>query len=192
MKKHGMSKSRPYRIWRGIHTRCTNPKTINWHLYGGKGVKICERWDEFENFWEDMKEGYSSEMTIDRIDGSGDYTPENCQWATKTQQARNRENNYLVTYKGETLLGREWDERRRFKLGTVRDRISKKGWPVEKAIETPVKQSDRGCVHFDKSRSRWMATVKRNGKATWLGRHKTKKEAQGAVEAHIKLVEGVL
>ena len=88
--RHGMNRTRPHRIWGAMKKRCKNKKNISYQWYGGKGIKVCERWQSFENFWEDMKEGYSDELSIDRIDGTKDYMPGNCRWATAQQQTDNR------------------------------------------------------------------------------------------------------
>ncbi len=85
--KHGMSKTRPYSIWRGMRDRCDNSKNKKFHIYGGKGIKVCDRWQEFENFWNDMKDGYSEEMTIDRENSSKNYSPDNCRWLTHKENS---------------------------------------------------------------------------------------------------------
>jgi hypothetical protein len=86
---HGLTKTPTYRIWSGMKTRCTNKKSTNYELYGGRGIKICERWMRFENFLKDMGDRPIG-LTLDRIDVNGDYEPNNCQWATKKEQAANR------------------------------------------------------------------------------------------------------
>lgn len=90
MLRHGMTGHPAHSGWSAMKHRCTNKKNIKWHLYGGKGISICDRWMEsFENFWEDMGATWSPGLTLDRIDGNGNYEPSNCRWATKQQQARN-------------------------------------------------------------------------------------------------------
>ena len=90
VKIHGMRNSREYETWCRMIARCTNPKTPEYHNYGGKGVKLCHRWrSEFLNFFRDMGPRPAG-MSIDRINCAGDYEPDNCRWATRLQQNRNR------------------------------------------------------------------------------------------------------
>jgi len=91
IKTHGHSKprSREYRSWEGMLRRCNRPSSSDYKYYGGRGIKVCTRWEKFENFLTDMKMRPES-MSLDRIDSDGDYTPRNCRWATAKQQINNR------------------------------------------------------------------------------------------------------
>lgn len=128
-------------VWKGIRKRCNNPNTIGYHLYGGKGVSICEQWEDFTTFLNDMgpcPDGCS----IDRIDSNGGYNPENCRWATRTQQSRNRVDTVMVEYEGEIVALADLADRYQLKPGTVWERY-RKGWTVKAALETPVRKTRR-------------------------------------------------
>ena len=109
MTTHGMNKTRVYRIWSYMRQRCYNPKNIGYKYYGGKGIRVCKRWDySFENFFADMGHPPTDAHTLDRIDSNGDYEPGNCKWSTRQEQACNRGNNRHITYEGRTLTIGEW------------------------------------------------------------------------------------
>lgn len=140
--KHGMAKTRPYNILCGAIDRCENKNNPEYPLYGGRGIKVCERWHKFENFWEDMKEGYADDLTLDRKDPEGDYCPENCRWATQKEQQNNRRDNLVCTIKGKTqTIAQHVDDPDiniyRLKRPTVYRRINTYGYTFTEALLTP-------------------------------------------------------
>lgn len=135
---HGMCRSLEYNTWTRMKQRCHNPSNPKWSSYGGRGISVCERWREsFENFLEDMgprPDGYS----IDRINNAADYTPLNCRWATRTEQARNTRRNHLIFVNGRGQTSGQWAEETGIHEKTITNRI-KLGWKPEAAISNPVK-----------------------------------------------------
>ena len=140
--KHGMSmqpdgkRSATYTTWRTMHQRCKYSGHKSFEYYGGKGVKVCERWNDFMMFLNDMGERPKGK-TLGRKDGNGDYTPENCQWETHKQQARNRKSTKYVTAFGETLplvaMAEKWGIRK----DTLAYRL-RTGMQAEIAVTKPV------------------------------------------------------
>lgn len=92
--KHGQTGSQLYRVWRNMRNRCQNPDAQAYPRYGGRGIKVCERWQEFNNFVADMGSTFHDDLVLDRIDNNGDYCPENCRWTTYRVNCRNRSGTY--------------------------------------------------------------------------------------------------
>lgn len=139
---HRMSRTAIYATWIQIRERCENPKNPSYHRYGGRGIKVCERWQTFENFRDDMGEKPSKDHSIDRMDNDGNYEPDNCRWATRLEQTWNTRRNRYFELNGENLILSEWARR----LGTSTDTIDmrlKAGWPLEKALTHPVMPKPR-------------------------------------------------
>jgi hypothetical protein len=119
--------------------RCTNPNSEKFPSYGGRGITVCDRWLKFENFLADMGEPPPGKQ-IERIDNSKGYEPGNCKWATRFEQARNKRNNRLVTYQGETFCVAEWAEKKGLKIPTLWTRLFKWNWEIERALNAPVRR----------------------------------------------------
>lgn len=144
--KHGKSKenNRLYRIWNGIKTRCYNINQASYKWYGQKGIKMCDEWlEDFQKFYDwSIENGYTDELTIDRIDSSKNYCPENCRWTSYREQALNRASTVrfknIITAFGETKSADEWinDSRCVVKMNTLCHRIGS-GWNPEIALTKP-------------------------------------------------------
>jgi len=151
--KHGFAKqgnkTRLYRIWENMKRRCNNPEHPSFKDYGGRGIKICDQWDNFLEFYNDMNDSYEKhiekygikETSIDRIDVNGNYEPSNCRWATGAEQANNTRMNRLIEYNGETHNITEWSRIVGISMNTLRSRIVDNHWPIHEALTLPVGSS---------------------------------------------------
>jgi len=127
-----------YNAWRHARQRCNNKDHKFYRLYGGRGIKVCGRWDDFRIFLSDMGRRPSSSHSLDRIDNNRGYAPENCKWSTTSEQNRNRKSTPLYTYKGEKKSVVYFSEKYKINKQTLWTRIYK-GWSIKKSIETPVR-----------------------------------------------------
>jgi len=126
--------TRIYKCWQHMMERCYNSSCKEYKYYGGRGIKVCERWHKFENFYKDM--GNKPEgMTLDRKNNDGDYCLENCRWATKEEQANNKRNNHWIEYQGETKTLAQWARSLDIKAATLGRRL-RVGWSIERALTT--------------------------------------------------------
>lgn len=142
--KHGMTDSPTYTSWQSMRQRCYYEKNIGYARYGGRGIKVCDRWkDRFENFLADMGERPNG-ATLDRIDVNGDYEPSNCKWASREQQNNNRRDNHKYEFEGEALTIPQIARRIGMKEATLRMRIKKYGFTLNQAVSTPLRQRPNG------------------------------------------------
>jgi len=141
---HGGTGTRLHKIWLSMKERCNRVKHPWYHAYGGRGIKICEEWDDFSKFrkWA-MANGYSNELTIDRIDCNGNYEPNNCRWATMKEQQNNKRNNRIIEYKGEKYTLTQLAEKIGINKTTLKERLNA-GWSVDDAVERPVRKRTKG------------------------------------------------
>lgn len=138
MKTHRMSRSQEYRIWIGMRERCTNPNHMHFRCYGGRGIRVCDRWiHSFPSFFSDMGRRPSPEHSLDRIDADGDYEPSNCRWATHAQQAASRRNVRRISIGEVTLTMAGWSVALGGEKSLVGNRI-RSGWDAVSAATTPV------------------------------------------------------
>ena len=143
-KKPYSHRERLYELWCGIKQRCNNPNNISYKWYGGKGIKVCDEWNNdylsFKKWASDS--GYDETLprgmqTIERIDTFKDYSPENCTWKTINEQQRNKRNNRLFEHKGEKHTLAEWSEILGIDYTILHSRVLGYGWNIKEAIEKP-------------------------------------------------------
>lgn len=134
---HGQSDSPLYTRWLNMRQRTSNPNRADYARYGGRGVTVCAEWREsFEAFAHDMGPGFSPDLTLERVDNTRGYEPGNCRWATHVEQNRNRRSSRLLEFRGQTKSLVEWVELLGLRYHTVKARLSRLGWSVERALTT--------------------------------------------------------
>ena len=142
--KHRKSNSKLYLIWSAIKRRCCNQNSKDFKNYGGRGIKVCKEWtNNFMNFYNwAIANGYKEGLEIDRIDVNGNYEPSNCRWATIKEQNNNRRNTRYVIYKNKKYTITELSDLTGVKRNLLYERIYKRGFSVEDAINLPVKKGN--------------------------------------------------
>lgn len=141
---HNSSGTKIYHAWHKMNDRCDKPKSPSYKNYGARGIAVCDRWNRsnpqgFQNFLADM--GMPSQgMTLNRIDNNGNYSPDNCAWATRKEQSRNTRRNVYLTFENETHCLADWAKITGISLSTIHSRV-KMGWDVTRIIgvQTPPK-----------------------------------------------------
>lgn len=130
--KHGMCNTKLYRVWNTMKQRCNNPRDLEYKNYGGRGIKVCEEWEnDFRSFYDwSVKNGYvscdtKSDISIDRIDVNADYSPDNCRFVTMHIQSRNKRNNIWIEYDGKRKILMDWSISTGIKYSTLLGRYYK-------------------------------------------------------------------
>lgn len=136
---HGATKTPEFKAWTGMRNRCYYPGQDSFEHYGGRGIRVCERWrSSFENFLVDMGPKPTPKHSLDRINPDGDYEPDNCRWATTFQQANNKSSNRPIEYQGRTQTVAQWARDFNLDPRTVLSRL-RRGWSVEDTLTRPVR-----------------------------------------------------
>ena len=144
--KHGMFGTPEYKSWVGMISRCCNPTTTGYENYGGRGIKVCEKWrGSFQAFFDDMGLKPTKEHSLGRVDNNAGYSPSNCRWEDRFEQGANTRANKRVEIDGVDLTYAQWERKKGFRRGLVNNRIQL-GWQPEDAVTRPVKgkMSERG------------------------------------------------
>lgn len=131
-KKHKMSDTRIYKLWKAVRYRCNSDE-----------ISLCDRWKSFDKFYADVGEPPHEGARLHRIDRSKGYSPENCRWATRKEQANNRRDNVVIEFEGQSMTLTQWSEALNINRNTLDGRISRYGWTIERAFTTPVRSHNR-------------------------------------------------
>lgn len=137
--KHNLKNTRLYYIWSCMKQRCYNENHKQYKDYGQRGIKICNEWHEFINFYNwAINNDYQDNLTIDRINNNDNYEPDNCRWVNMKIQSNNRRSNHIIEYKNEKHTLKEWCDILKLNYKTIQTRINSLKWDAEKAFETPI------------------------------------------------------
>jgi hypothetical protein len=153
-RKHGFlagGGKRPpeYGVWCGMKRRCYNEADKDYSRYGGRGIRICDRWrDSFAAFYEDIGPRPSPAYQVERDDNNGPYSPDNCRWATAKEQAENKRSNVFLEHDGKRLTIAEWARVTGIGETTIGARL-RLGWPAAAALSTPVDKGPPHLIHYD-------------------------------------------
>lgn len=144
---HGMSQSSIYAEYRNMNNRCYDENAHNYKWYGGRGIRVCDRWrDSIRNFYDDVSalpNFGEKDYTLDRIDNNGNYEPANVRWATHSEQCNNRSSNLIYEYNGEMHTLQEISNMIGVPYKVLHKRIRIRGWDPERAFNTPVRKTSR-------------------------------------------------
>jgi hypothetical protein len=135
--KHGMARTPLYRVWVEMRSRCRNPKHPAWNNYGGRGIWVCDEWQDFATFARDVGPRPSAKHQLDRIDNNKGYFKANVRWATAKIQRNNQRNNRILEIEGVRRTFAEWADVSGIPWTTIRGRIERYGWDLKSAVTLP-------------------------------------------------------
>jgi hypothetical protein len=131
-KDHGQRNHRLYKTWQGMLRRCNNPNDFGYYNYGGRGIKVCDRWKDINNFLLDMYPTYQEGLELDRINVNGNYEPDNCRWITRKQNMNNTRTNRFIEYNGVTKTVSEWSDELNIPYKRLLARLN--NWDIKKSF----------------------------------------------------------
>lgn len=140
--KHGLIKTKEYSSWENMMHRCYNIDYLKYKNYGGRGIRVCDEWRDFGQFYKDMGAKPSPKHSIDRINNDGNYEPGNCRWATSEEQSNNKSNNKYIYYNNKTLTLHQWSVFLRINYNTLQTRL-RAGWDIDKTFTRPIYSAKR-------------------------------------------------
>lgn len=170
--KHGLANKIPeHYIWKQMRRRCNSPRVKDYPRYGGRGIRVCKRWESFAAFLKDMGRRPSPHHSIDRVDNNGDYCPENCIWATDAQQRRNKRTSVILTRPrdGRTLNIKDWAREIGVTANTIHRRL-RNGWSLDDALDPAKKNPHFKHLTFNgetRILSDWAKIVGVRAKVLW-------------------------
>ena len=183
---HGMRWTSTYKIWEAMKRRCLVKYSTGYKWYGARGIKVCESWMTFNNFFTDMGERPKG-LTLSRVDNNGNYCKENCRWATWYEQANNTRKNRFITFHGQTKTMTQWCRELNKSYGVVSNRINKHGWDPQRAIETPTR---KGKIVIFQGKTwtltQWCRKFNKNYKTISARVYTSGWDAQRAIETPIR------
>ena len=147
-RRHGNCKHPLFRVYASMVRRCHDKRNKSFAYYGGRGITVCERWrNDFVAFASDMGERPTG-ASLERVDNSKGYSPDNCRWASRREQMRNTRHNVNITFAGQTMCMKAWADAVGISLQTLATRLNRHGWSAERALTTPVRVCVNGAEYF--------------------------------------------